>query len=268
MKNKLRRLLCALCAVVLLLLGAAGAQDLKLHDMQPFEARVHEEMEYLEECYQESPSWTQDAVLLDELQHPWIDEARDLLIRYFADVYALDVSDTVNAIEVYASVRMGGVIAGFSDGTGKVYIDQGEIERVPERMLHILLHEMLHALGVDFYGDASGMLANGFYEGLTEAATQMVLERYDYTYEDFSGYTEVKDYGEHFLRADAEILKLLVQNSQCDIAARIDAKLGAGVGKILLECELLLSTGPDAQEIGENCDAILQGYAVASSDGL
>lgn len=260
MQNKFRHLLCAIFATAFFIFSIANAQDLQLHDMHIFEARVHEEMAYLEECYQESSSWTQDAILLEETQYPWIDEARTLLIRYFTDVYNLDIADTVNEIEVYAAPGMSDVISGFSDGGGGVYINQGEIERVPERMLHILLHEMLHALGVDFYGDANGMLANGFYEGLTEAATQTILEHYNYTYEDFSGYSEVKDYGKRFLQADAEVLKLLVENSQFGIAAHIDAKLGTGVGKILLECELLLSTGPDAQEIGENCDRILQEY--------
>ena len=53
----------------------------------------------------------------------------------------------------------------------------------------------------------------------------------------------------------------LVEGSERNIAQRIDARVGEGWGQVLLECELLLSTGPDAAEIGENCTLILQRYA-------
>lgn len=260
MIRKLRKI--ALPALVALIcLSAAFAEDVKLHDMSAYADRVREEMEYFQEMYAESDAWKAGAVLLEEAEYPWVAEARELLNRYFAETYDLDASEKTAKIEVYASENLPETIAGFSDGEGCVYINRGEIERVPERMLHILLHEMIHALGVDFYGDESGMLANGFFEGVTEAATKAVLESCGYEYEDFSGYDEVFIYGEQLLQADAALVLDLVEGNERDVAKRIDARAGEGCGRTLLECELLLSTGPEGAQIGENCQRILQSYA-------
>ena len=260
MIRKLRR--SALLLLIALLCLACGlSEEVQLNDMSAYADRVQEELAYFQEMYDESDGWKAGAVLLDEAEYGWISDARELLNRYFMDAYGLDVSQMTAEIEVYASENLPEVVDGFSDGENHVYLNPGEIERVPERMLHILTHEMLHALGVDFYGDESGMLSNGFFEGLTEAATKRILETYGYAYEDFSGYDEVRIYGDQVLQADPMLLCDLVEGSERNIARRIDAGAGEGCGQVLLECELLLSTGPDASEIGENCTLILQRYA-------
>lgn len=258
-RNLLRSALLLLIALICLVCGLS--EEVQLNDMSAYADRVQEELAYFQETYAESDGWKTGAALLDEAEYGWISEARELLNRYFMDAYGLDVSRRTAEIEVYASENLPEVVDGFCDGANHVYLNRAEIERVPERMLHILTHEMLHALGVDFYGDESGMLSNGFFEGLTEAATKIILESYGYGYEDFSGYDEVRIYGEQVLRADPMLLFDLVDGSEINIARRIDALACEGWGQILLECELLLSTGPDAPEIGENCALILQRYA-------
>ena len=250
-----------LLMITLLCLTCGLSEEAQLNDMSAYADRVQEELAYFQETYDESDGWKVGAVLLDEAEYGWISDARELLNRYFLDVYGLDVSQRTAEIEVYASENLPEVVDGFSDGENHVYLNPGEIERAPERMLHILTHEMLHALGVDFYADENGMLSNGFFEGLTEAATKRILETYGYAYEDFSGYDEVQIYGDQVLQADPMLLCDLVEGSERNIARRIDAGAGEGCGRVLLECELLLSTGPDAPEIGENCTLILQRYA-------
>lgn len=260
----MKRFLCRFASILLLVLACMPqglAKDAQLHDMSAYADRVQEELGYFQEMYVDSDAWKTGAALLEEAEYPWVAEARELLNRYFAQAYSLDVSQRTAGIEVYASENLPENIAGFSDGEGCVYINRGEIERVPERMLHILLHEMIHALGVDFYGDESGMLANGFFEGVTEAATKAVLEGCGYEYEDFSGYDEVLIYGEQLLQADAALVFELVEGNERDVARRIDARAGEGCGRMLLECELLLSTGPEGAEIGENCQRIIWRYA-------
>ncbi len=260
MMRYLRRLaLILLLAIACMLSGFA--EDAQLHDMSAYADRVREELGYFQEMYVDSGAWKTGAVLLEEAEYTWVAEARELLNRYFAQTYALDVSQKTAGIEVYVSENLPENIAGFSDGENRVYINRGEIERVPERMLHILLHEMIHALGVDFYEDESGMLANGFFEGVTEAATKAVLESCGYEYEDFSGYDEVLIYGEQLLQADAALIFDLVEGNERNVAKRIDARAGEGCGRMLLECELLLSTGPEGAEIGENCQRIIWHYA-------
>ena len=260
MIRKLRRST-LLLLIALLCLACGLSEEVQLNDMSAYADRVQEEQAYFQETYAESDGWKVGAVLLGEAEYGWIGEARELLNCYFMDAYGLDVSQMTAEIEVYASENLPEVVDGFCDGEKHVYLNSGEIERVPERMLHILTHEMLHALGVDFYADENGMLSNGFFEGLTEAATKRILESYGYTYEDFSGYDEVRIYGEEALLADPMLLFDLVEGSERNIAQRIDARVGEGWGQVLLECELLLSTGPDAAEIGENCTLILQRYA-------
>lgn len=247
---------------ILLCLGCGSAENLQINDMSVFEDRVQEELAYFLELYDESEAWKTDAVLLDDTEYVWVGETREMLNRFFADTYDLDISERTARIEVYASTNLPETLGGFSDGENHVYINQSEIERVPERMPQLLLHEMLHALGIDFYWDESGMISTGFFEGATEAAVQMIMEACGHTYEDFSGYGEVMLYAEQILRADPALIFDLVQGDECDIAHRIDAHTGEGCGQILLECALLLSTGPDAPEIGENCALIAQEYAV------
>lgn len=266
MIRKLRR--SALLLLIALLCLACGlSEEVQLNDMSAYADRVQEELAYFQETYAESDGWKAGAVLLDEAEYGWIGESRELLNRYFMDAYGVDVSRRTAEIEVYASENLPEVVDGFCDGENHVYLNRGEIERVPERMLHILTHEMLHALGVDFYADENGMLSNGFFEGLTEAATKRILESYGHAYEDFSGYDEVRVYGEQALQADPMLLLDLVEGSEHNIARRIDARVGEGCGRVLLECELLLSTGPDSAEIGENCALILQRYAESMGVG-
>lgn len=260
MMRKLRKFTLLLLSMLMCLPGSL-AEDAQLNDMSSYAERVQEELGYFQALYAESDGWKTGAVLLDEAEYAWIGEAREVLKRYFADAHALDVSQKAAKIEVYASANLSDGIAGFSDGENHVYINRGEIERVPERMLHILLHEMIHALGVDFYGDASGMLANGFFEGMTEAVTKAALEESGYAYEDFTGYDEVQLYAEPILQADAALISDLLQGNEGDVAKRIDALAGEGSGRILLECELLLSTGPEGEEIGDNCAKIVRRYA-------
>lgn len=259
MKRCLRRIALLLWTVTLCAMGTA--EELPLNDMAVYEDRVQEELQYFEELYDECDGWKVGATLLDEAEYAWIGETRELLNRYFADTYQLDVSQKTAGIEVYTSTNLPESIGGFSDGENHVYLNQSEIERVPERMLQTLTHEMLHALGVDFYWDESGMLSNGFFEGATEAAVQIVLEAYDYPYEDYTGYDEVRIYAAQILQADPTLIFDLAKGVERDIAGRIDALAGDGCGKTLLKCSLLLSTGPDAPEIGENCALIAQKYA-------
>lgn len=260
MMRNLRRI-ALLALIVFICLSAAFAEDAQLHDMSAYADRVQEELGYFQEMYVGSDAWKTGAALLEEAEYPWVAEARELLNRYFTETYDLNVSEKTACIEVYVSENLPEMIAGFSDGEGCVYINRGEIERVPERMLHILLHEMIHALGVDFYWDESGMLANGFFEGVTEAATKAVLESCGYEYEDFTGYDDVLIYGEQLLQADAALIFDLVEGNERDVAKRIDARAGEDCGRTLLECELLLSTGPEGAEIGENCQRIVWRYA-------
>lgn len=245
----------------ILCLADSLAEDLQLNDMSAHEESVQEDLQYSMELYAESDAWKTGAVLLNEAEYTWVGETREMLNRYFADTYDLDISPKTANIEVYVSNNLPEWIGGFSDGEGHVYINRNEIERVPERMLQILTHEMVHALGVDFYGDESGMLSNGFFEGVTEAAVQIVLETCGHPYEDFSGYDEVRTYGEQILHADPMLIFDFIEGNEHNIAHRIDVFTGEGCGRILLECELLLSTGPDAPEIAENCALIVQKYA-------
>lgn len=159
---KLRR--SALLLLIALLCLACGlSEEVQLNDMSAYADRVQEELAYFQETYAESDGWKAGAILLDEAEYGWIGEARELLNRYFMDAYGLDASRRTAGIEVYASENLPEVVDGFCDGENHVYLNPGEIERVPERMLHILTHEMLHALGVDFYADENGMLSNGFF---------------------------------------------------------------------------------------------------------
>lgn len=262
LKMFLRRLLALSLAIFFLFSCAEATSSLPLHDMTADEPRFQENMDYMQELYAESEDWKAQIEPLSETDYPWIDESRQLLIQYYADRYAMDISESVNAIQVYSSASLPETIAGFSDGAGNVYISASEIERVPERMLHTLLHELVHAIGVDFYADASGLLSNGFYEGLTEALTLDILksEGDSNSIEEYSAYDEVLPYSELFLQADPELAALLVESADFDIAARIDEKLGAGTGDILLKCEFLLALGPDTDEVMENCDLIVHAY--------
>lgn len=235
-------------------------KPLQLHPLDTYESMLHDETEWHKEMLEESNVWKSTARLLDENTYGWISDAKKLIVQYFADTFAEDISQQVSALEVYAT-EMSEVFAGFHGGDGKIYLQEDELQK--DRILHITIHEMIHGLGVDFYNDKNGILSNAFYEGCTETVTQYILKKYGYPFEDVSAYDALMEYGKMILDADAELLTDVVIKGACDIAKRIDDVLGEGVGSTLLKSQTLLASGEDAPEIFENCKIIMEAYQQA-----
>lgn len=234
---------------------------LELNDLSNYDASLQEELQWQEESLEESEEWKSAAYLLEEQNYSWVGETEVLLEKYFSERYDIDVSEKTDALEVFASPAIPEVLAGFSDGTGNVYINERDLEKSADKLLHYTLHEMVHALGVDFYKDKSGMLSNAFYEGVTEALTKDILKTYDYDSENaVSAYDIFVSYAEKILEEDENYLTDLLSESEHDIASRIDKKAGSDTGKNFLEALTLLASGEEDEKITENCDTILQAY--------
>lgn len=234
---------------------------LELNDLSDYDASLQEELQWQEESLEESEEWKSAAYLLDEQNYSWVGEAEVLLEKYFSEKYDIDISEKTDALEVFASPAIPEVLAGFSDGTGKVYINERDLEKSADKLLHYTLHEMVHALGVDFYKDKSGMLSNAFYEGVAEALTKDILKTYDYDSENaVSAYDIFVSYAEKILKGDENYLTDLLSESEHGIASRIDEKAGSDTGKNFLEALTLLASGEEDEKITENCDTILQAY--------
>ena len=234
---------------------------LELNDLSNYDASLQEELQWQEESLEESDEWKSAAYLLDEENYSWVGESEVLLENYFSEKYDIDISEKTDALEVFASPAIPEVLAGFSDGTGKVYINERDLEKSADKLLHYTLHEMVHALGVDFYKDKSGILSNAFYEGVTEALTKDILKTYDYASENaVSAYDILVSYAEKILEEDENYLTDLLSESEHDIASRIDEKAGSDTGKNFLEALTLLASGEEDEKITENCDTILQAY--------
>ncbi|NCB91808.1 MAG: hypothetical protein EOM40_04445 [Clostridia bacterium] len=239
--------------------------QLELNDMSSYEEDLNEEIEWNEEKLGESASWIESAQAITETDYAWVSEAKDVLIQYFADTYQQDISGKVNAIETYAA-DMDEVLYGFSDGTGKVYFNRNDIES--DDMFHVCIHEMIHALGIDFYEDKSGLMSNAFFEGYTEKLTEIILTKYGYPYEEVSSYGDLTTYAQTILECDESLLTDIVIEEKYDIAGRIDRILGEGAGENLLKAEMLIAIGVEAPEIGENCNTIISAYKEALSSTL
>ena len=178
------------------------------------------------------------------------------------------MSEKMKEIEIWTSDAIPETIGGFSDGTGKIFLNQEDLEQYKEndaRMRHTVLHEMIHAVGVDFYNDKNGLRSNAFYEGLTEALTKAVIEEAGETYEDTSTYGDLAIYSGKIMEADSQLVADLVNGKENDIATRIDRRLGAGVGKELLDAQSLIafSYWEDGAAVYENCERIADAYAGA-----
>ena len=234
--------------------------QLVLNDLSEHENEMEEEVQWLNESFDESPQWKDGAYILSEEEYPWVQEARDILIKYFQEEYEIDISEKVNEVEVYTSSNVPVFLYGFYDGTGKVFMNKDDINKEYEFIMYLVLHEMVHAVGVDFYNDKSGMKSNALYEGLAEALTKRIIETSGYVYDGTSAYSELRVYGEKILEADSRLIPELAEGKETDIATRIDKKLGKGVGEMLLEAAVLLGSGTDDEKVRENCDIITEAY--------
>ena len=243
-------------------LAAEEVQEtqLVLNDLSGHEKEVEEELKFLNDSFDESPQWKDGAYILSEEEYPWVQEARDILIKYFQEEYGIDISKKVNEVEVYTSPNVPVFLYGFYDGTGKVFMNKNDINKEYEFIMYLLLHEMVHSVGVDFYNDKSGMKSNALYEGLAEALTKRMIETSGDVYDGTSAYAELRVYGEKILEADSDLIPELAEGKETDIVTRIDEKLGKGVGDMLLEAAVLMGSGTDDEKVRENCDIITEAY--------
>ena len=118
---------------------------------------------------------------------------------------------------------------------------------------------------MDFYNDTNGLRSNAFYEGLTEALTKAVIEDAGKVYEDTSTYGTLVIYSGKIMESDPRLVVDLVSGKENDIAARIDKRLGAGIGKELLDAQSLIafSYWEEGAVVYENCERIADAYAYA-----
>ena len=274
MKKKIMKILAGIlllnlfgvCEEISVIVQAEAVQEklaqpsLILHDLSSYEESLQLELEWMEESLEESEQWKESAYLLNVETYPWVTEARELLKTYFSDKYGMDISEKTDGMEVYASPDIPEVLVGFSAGDGNVYINERDLDKEADKLLHYTLHECIHALGVDFYQDESKMLSNAFYEGITETLTQEILKTYGYDEKKASGYEEIVDHVGKILESDPEYLPDMVTESTHDIAGKIDEKLGEGIGKRFLEALTLIGSGEEDEKIEENCDWILDAY--------
>ena len=243
-------------------LSMAGVQ------MSMYAESLQEDLDEMQDLYTESVQWEDAGTPLEESDYSWIFEARELLVNYFQKTYQIDLLEKMKEIEIWTSDAIPETIGGFSDGTGKIFLNQEDLEQYKEddaRMRHTVLHEMIHAVGVDFYNDTNGLRSNAFYEGLTEALTKAVLEDAGEAYEDTSTYGDLAVYSGKVIEADPQLVVDLVSGAEDNIAARIDRKLGVGIGKELLDAQSLLafSYWDDSSVVYENCERIADAYAGA-----
>lgn len=251
-------------------LSMAGVQmsRLQLKDLSMYAESLQEDLDEMQDLYTESVQWEDAGTPLEESDYSWIFEARELLVNYFQKTYQVDLSEKMKEIEIWTSDAIPETIGGFSDGTGKIFLNQEDLEQYKEndaRMRHTVLHEMIHAVGVDFYNDKNGLRSNAFYEGLTEALTKAVIEEAGETYEDTSTYGDLAIYSGKIMEEDSQLVADLVNGKENDIATRIDRRLGAGVGKELLDAQSLIafSYWEDGAAVYENCERIADAYAYA-----
>ena len=251
-------------------LSMAGVQmsRLQLNDLSMYAESLQEDLDEMQDLYTESVQWEDAGTPLEESDYSWIFEARELLVNYFQKTYQIDLLEKMKEIEIWTSDAIPETIGGFSDGTGKIFLNQEDLEQYKEddaRMRHTVLHEMIHAVGVDFYNDTNGLRSNAFYEGLTEALTKAVLEDAGEAYEDTSTYGDLAVYSGKVIEADPQLVVDLVSGAEDNIAARIDRKLGVGIGKELLDAQSLLafSYWDDSSVVYENCERIADAYAGA-----
>lgn len=247
-------------------LSMAGVQmsRLQLKDLSMYAESLQEDLDEMQDLYTESVQWEDAGTPLEESDYSWIFEARELLVNYFQKTYQIDLLEKMQEIEIWTSDAIPETIGGFSDGTGKIFLNQEDLEQYKEddaRMRHTVLHEMIHAVGVD----TNGLRSNAFYEGLTEALTKAVLEDAGEAYEDTSTYGDLAVYSGKVIEADPQLVVDLVSGAEDNIAARIDRKLGVGIGKELLDAQSLLafSYWDDSSVVYENCERIADAYAGA-----
>ena len=260
MKKRIASIIIAVSIAACVAIACAEAvSTLPLNDLSGYAAKLSEELSWNEDMLLESIAWKEASQRLDESAHIWISEAKDLLAQYFLDIYGENIAEKVASIGIYVCDDMPEFIGGFHGGAGDIYINSRDLDG--GHVLNICLHEMIHALGVDFYEDERGILSNAFYEGCAEALAGRILMEYGYDYEDASTYGELVEYAQIFLECDDHLLTDIIVKEQRDIAGRIDGILEPGAGEQFLTALTLVNGGgSEDRDVLENIEIIVHAY--------
>ncbi len=243
----------------------------ELEPIDDLQSEIDGDLQDMEETDALAEKMLDSKTALSVSDYPWATQAQRLLKRFFQDKYSRDITEMLNAVQLYQiDVGENDWIDGFyASQYHAIFINQKNLHRyTDDRNCHIYLHELLHAMiGLHEKQEKSGAVSLGFYEGLVEALTKEILQTYTGSYEDFSIYSEVQtETAYEIWNADSEILTALVFEKQWDVAGRVDAVLGDGVGKILLKCEFLLQNQETDERIVHNLNVITQAYRKAKID--
>lgn len=115
-------------------LSMAGVQmsRLQLKDLSMYAESLQEDLDEMQDLYTESVQWEDAGTPLEESDYSWIFEARELLVNYFQKTYQVDLSEKMKEIEIWTSDAIPETIGGFSDGTGKIFLNQEDFEQYKE----------------------------------------------------------------------------------------------------------------------------------------
>ncbi len=244
----------------------------QLDTLQEYENVIAMDLESLSETDELVKPMIANCIELDTSNYTWISDAQELLKGFFKNKYNRDISEKISLLNYYQfDPEENDWISGFyNSNDNSIYLNKNDIKAAEEqsakdRMIHICVHELLHAMiGLHEKQEKSGAVSSGFYEGLVESLTREIMEEHGINYDDFSVYNDqLLYYAKKIWKVDPTIIEILVFDHNWDVAARIDENLGNGVGILFLKSAFLLENEETADCIIKNLEIITDAYRQA-----
>lgn len=260
-----------------------------LSDLSEYEARVTENDSGLDEIEETVHACNEAAAPVRPEFAPFFEGCDQMIRACFQDVFQVDVTDRLNALQVMESSypeEVSQMVGGShsSDFPGKLFINAEVLEdarselgegELPEAagtrfstklLRNVYIHEVTHYLGVN-----SDTGFHHFTEALAEFLCQEVMEHSGVRYESITGYAPIQGFAAQIASCDPALVREALTSGHFDMKAYFNRKLGGdpGVdyGKVYDGLIGLLQKGDDSGGVRYHTQYLTYEYCKAANGG-
>lgn len=213
-------------------------------DLAEYDGRIAEHDASLGEVEATVHRCNASAVPVRPALAPFFDVCDQMIVRYFRDVYEVDLTERMDALQVMeaaypeeVSQMVGGSHS--SDFPGKLFLNADVLEELlsdmeggelPEaagtafsvKMLRtVYIHEVMHYLGFN-----SGRGFDHFMEAFAESLNQEVMLHSGVKYESITGYAAIQGFAAQIAECDPAFVREGLAGNGSDLAAYFNSRLG------------------------------------------
>lgn len=233
-----------------------------------------------------------EATAVPETCEDYLDACNEIIVRFFEEVYDVDVSQKMAQLQVMRAVYPGEIaesvggsfFGGVPDLAGKVFVNSTiltgfidetvqygypsvcETEHFYAKMLRtVYIHEVIHYLG--FSNDA---IFDHSIEAFTEYLNEKIMTYSGIEYESITGYGQIKNVASLIIEADTQLVRKVLEEESFSIGEHFNEILGADLADEFDSLAFLLQKNGSAyhSDISFWLQYIAYEYVKAASDDI